>query len=173
MGKKKRLKAQRSKHSIQEKTDAPKGPTYSSKHVSDILKWLFLALIVFLIYSSTLGSPFLFDDVQFIPDNRNIRLTTLDIDGITRAAFDGPSSYRPVAKISFALNYYFHRYNVFGYHLVNILIHITTGILLYLFVQMSLGLLSRPGGVQAHSAQYDSDPGQGLVYSPYAIGSRR
>jgi hypothetical protein len=96
------------------------------------------------------GSPFVFDDVQFIPDNRNIRLTNLNIDGITRAAFDGPSSYRPIAKISFALNYYFHRYNVLGYHLVNILIHITTGILLYMLVQMTLGLISRRSGYSFH-----------------------
>jgi hypothetical protein len=88
--------------------------------------------------------------VQFIPDNRNIRLTNLNIDGITRAAFDGPSSYRPIAKISFALNYYFHRYNVLGYHLVNILIHITTGILLYMLVQMTLGLISRRSGYSFH-----------------------
>jgi len=99
-----------------------------------------------LIYSNTFGSLFVFDDVQFIPDNRNIRITNLTFKDLTKAAFDGPSSYRPVAKISFALNYYFHRYNVFGYHLVNILIHITTGILLYLFVQMTLGLLSRRSG---------------------------
>ena len=146
MGKKSRLKAQRSNRSIPKKNNAPKAPTYSSKHVGDILKWLFLALIVFLIYSNTFGSPFVFDDVQFIPDNRNIRITNLTFKDLTKAAFDGPSSYRPVAKISFALNYYFHRYNVFGFHLVNILIHITTGILLYLFVQMTLGLLSRRSG---------------------------
>ena len=146
MGKKKRLKAQRSNRSIPKKDNVPKAPTYSSKYVGDILKWLFLALIVFLIYSNTLVSPFVFDDVQFIPDNRNIRITNLTFKDLTKAAFDGPSSYRPVAKISFALNYYFHRYNVFGYHLVNILIHITTGILLYLFVQMTLGLLSRRSG---------------------------
>jgi tetratricopeptide (TPR) repeat protein len=146
MGKKKRLKAQRSKHSIQEKVDAPKALTNASLNVGEILKWLCLALIVFLIYSNTLGSPFLFDDVHVIPDNRDIRLSNLTMDEITRAAFGGPSSYRPVAKISFALNYYFHRYNVLGYHLVNILIHITTGILLYLFVQMTLGILSRRSG---------------------------
>jgi tetratricopeptide (TPR) repeat protein len=146
MGKKKRLKAQRSKGSIPKKDNEPKGPALSSKHVSDILKCFFLALIVFIIYSNTFGSPFVFDDVQFIPDNRSIRLTTLNIDGVTRAAFDGPSSYRPVAKICFALNYYFHRYSVLGYHLVNILIHITTGILLYFLVQMTLGLISRRSG---------------------------
>ncbi len=134
MGKKKRLKAQRSNRSIPKKNNAPKAPTYSSKHVSDILKCLFLAPIVFLIYSNTLGGPFLFDDVHIIPDNRDIRLTNLTIDEITRAAFGGPSSYRPVAKISFVLNYYFHQYNVLGYHLVNILIHITTGIFRYLLV---------------------------------------
>ena len=50
--------------------------------------------------------------------------------------------FRPVAYISFALNYYLHQYDVLGYHLVNILIHVTTGILLYLFVKTTLSLPS-------------------------------
>ncbi len=150
MGKKKRLKAQRSNRSRQKKTDTPKARSNNSRHTGEILKWSFLALIVFVIYSNTLGSPFVFDDVHIIPDNRDIRLTNLNFEEITKAAFGGPSSYRPVAKISFALNYYFHKYNVLGYHLVNVLIHITTGILLYLFVQMTLGVLSRRSGYTFH-----------------------
>jgi tetratricopeptide (TPR) repeat protein len=58
--------------------------------------------------------------------------------GITRAGFESDASNRPVANISFALNYYFHQYNVMGYHLVNILIHITAGILIYLFTKITL-----------------------------------
>jgi len=144
MGKKSRLKAERANRAGPKKTQAPKAPTNPYKNQDDILKWLFLALFVFLIYSNTLGSPFVFDDVHVIPDNPNIRLTNLTLKEMTRAAFDGPSIYRPVPKLSFALNYYFHQNNVLGYHLVNIFIHITTGILLYLFSQMTLGLLSQP-----------------------------
>ena len=94
--------------------------------------------IVFLIYSNTLENPFIFDDDFNIQNNSHIRLLRLTFGGLKRAGFESPSSNRPVSNISFALNYYFHQYNLFGYHLVNILIHITTGIFLYLFIKISL-----------------------------------
>jgi len=94
----------------------------------------------FLVYSNTLKSPFLFDDRAHIPENRHIRLTELDLKGIVEAGFESPSPTRPVANISFALNYYFHRYNVVGYHLTNIFIHILTGIFLYYFVKNTLSI---------------------------------
>ena len=70
--------------------------------------------------------------------------TKFTLEGIKNAGLQNSSSNRPVANISFALNYYFHKYNVLGYHLVNILIHVTTGILLYLFVKTTLSLPSLP-----------------------------
>ncbi|MBN1905045.1 MAG: tetratricopeptide repeat protein, partial [Deltaproteobacteria bacterium] len=42
--------------------------------------------------------------------------------------------YRPVSCISFALNYFFGELNVFGYHLVNIFIHLIASIFLFLFI---------------------------------------
>jgi len=45
--------------------------------------------------------------------------------------FKSPASNRPVANISFALNYYFGKYDVTGYHVVNIIIHLINGILVY------------------------------------------
>ena len=41
----------------------------------------------------------------------------------------------PVAYISFALNYYLHGDNVVGFRLLNIIIHVISGILLYFFIQ--------------------------------------
>jgi Flp pilus assembly protein TadD len=102
----------------------------------------FLAVLVFGIYANTLDGPFIFDDSPNIRDNPHIRLKTLTLEGIKRAGFENPSPNRPVANVSFALNYYFHRYNVVGYHMVNILIHITTGLLLYFFVKTTLSIPS-------------------------------
>jgi tetratricopeptide (TPR) repeat protein len=48
---------------------------------------------------------------------------------------------RPIANLSFALNFYFHGYDVIGYHVVNIVIHIITGILLYFFLKTTLDVL--------------------------------
>jgi len=40
------------------------------------------------------------------------------------------------------LNYYFHQYEPAGYHLVNVIVHIVSGILLWLFLKKTLGLKS-------------------------------
>jgi len=86
----------------------------------EILLLLLISFMVFLIYSNTFSSPFLFDDWQNIQDNPHIRLNRLTLDGIKHAAFESPHPNRLFANISFALNYYFNQYNVFGYHVVNI-----------------------------------------------------
>jgi len=43
-----------------------------------------------------------------------------------------------VAFLSFAINYYFGRLNVYGYHLVNLLIHLICSIFLFLFIYRTL-----------------------------------
>jgi hypothetical protein len=90
-----------------------------------------LLFLVFFIYSNTLHGPFTLDDQNNIEDNPSVRLTQLTFGGIKRAGLQSPMKGRPLSYISFGLNYYIHRYDVFGYHLVNILIHISTGIFLY------------------------------------------
>jgi hypothetical protein len=96
-----------------------------------------LSIAVFLIYAKTLTGDFIFDDRPNIRDNSHIRLTQITPKSLYEAARESPASSRPVAMISFALNYFFHEYNVVGYHLVNIFIHITNGLLLYLFISMT------------------------------------
>ena len=59
----------------------------------------------------------------------------------------GYGKNRPVAMLSFAFNYYFGKYNVVGYHLVNILVHITTGILLFIFLKLTLTISSQQPGI--------------------------
>ena len=100
----------------------------------------FTALLILLIYSSSLGGPFLFDDGSNIQENPHIRLTRLNWEDLMQAGFESPLSNRPVANMSFALNYYLAGYRVGGYRLVNILIHILAGLFLYLFFKTTLSL---------------------------------
>jgi Flp pilus assembly protein TadD len=93
-----------------------------------------------LIYSNTFKAPFVFDDNMNIQNNTSIRLGKLTIENIVTAVSESHLQSRPIANISFALNYYFHQYNVTGYHVVNVLIHVTTGIFLYFFVKTTLHL---------------------------------
>jgi hypothetical protein len=97
-----------------------------------------LAVVIILIYAETLTSPFILDDIHNIRDNPHIRVPFLSFKNLAWAGFQSPLANRPVANISFALNYYFHGYNLVGFHVVNILIHIASGIFLYLLVQATI-----------------------------------
>ncbi len=73
----------------------------------------------FALYSNTLSSAFHFDDFIFIVHNPALT-DPLNIPAIWN---EGSAPTRFVAKWTFAWNYHFHRYDVTGYHIVNILIH--------------------------------------------------
>jgi Tfp pilus assembly protein PilF len=111
----------------------PDLPDLPSKFETPLL--VLLAVAVIFIYSETLSGPFIFDDRNNIRENPHIRISQITLKNLASAAFDSPSNKRPVANISFALNYYIHGYNVVGFHAVNVIIHVITGILLYFFVQ--------------------------------------
>jgi len=96
-----------------------------------------LLILIPALYWNSLDVPFLYDDYQNIEINTNIRLTELSFEQLRQC---WNSSNRPVAMVSFALNYYFGGLNVVGYHAVNILIHVTAALFLYLFVYHTLKL---------------------------------
>jgi tetratricopeptide (TPR) repeat protein len=108
-----------------------------------------LILIFFLLgswaYSNTLQAPFYFDDIQNIVDRSAIRLESLSLKNLIKAGQEGTVVSRPLANISFALNYYFHQFDVRGYHVVNIAIHILTSIFLFylFFVLLSTSAINR------------------------------
>jgi Tfp pilus assembly protein PilF len=108
------------------------GPKY------EILLLSLLAMVVILIYADTLTTPFIFDDINNIRDNPHIRIPFPSLKNLVWAGFQSPEANRPIANISFALNHYFHGYNLVGFHLVNILIHIAAGVFLYLLVKATL-----------------------------------
>ncbi len=97
-----------------------------------------IAVLVAVIYSNTLHSSWQLDDIPNIVQNKALHLHSLDFDSLRRAMFASPSGsqhmYRPVACLSLALNWYFGRDNVTGYHLVNIFIHICTAFILFLVI---------------------------------------
>jgi tetratricopeptide (TPR) repeat protein len=102
------------------------------------LSFLALAFIVAAVYANSLGVPFVFDDVPNIKHNPHIAYSRFSLEGLLSAGFENPIASRPVAYISFGLNYYLGGYDVFGYHLVNIGIHLITGLLLFLLVKTTL-----------------------------------
>jgi len=103
-----------------------------------LLSLLLITAAGSLCYAGTLDAPFIFDDFTNIVDNAHIRLSEIRLDAIAEAGWQSPSHRRPVANISFALNYLFGGYDVRGFHIANIFIHIINSLLVYAF---SLALL--------------------------------
>ncbi len=100
-----------------------------------------------LVYSNTFHASFVFDDINFITKNDpNVHMTEFSWGALKKAAIKGHPRHRYLPNISFAINYYFGAENPFGYHLVNIGIHLLTGIFLFFLFQATLGLCSRQDG---------------------------
>ncbi len=103
-----------------------------------------LSILIFLIYSNSFHCSWHFDDVPNITENPLLHMTKISWPSIKSAIFSDRNNpampYRPVACLSFALNYYFGGLHVAGYHLVNILIHLISSVFLFLFIYRTLTL---------------------------------
>lgn len=84
-----------------------------------------------LAYANSLTGPFVFDDLDEIAENPHIRISSLSWQELSDAAWRSPSAQRPLANVSFALNYYGGRLRTTGFHLVNLVIHLACGALVY------------------------------------------
>lgn len=124
--------------------------SFTRKH---FLPLFFLALGVALIYSNSLDGSFQFDDLQ-IRDRPNLRVTEVSIESLKGTAYWSPlhkKIYRPLPGLTFGVNYYLGGDDPFGYHIVNITIHILCAISVYVFL---FTLLSVPGIRPAFASQY-------------------
>jgi len=102
-----------------------------------------IAGVALLAYSNTFHVPFHFDDRPNITQNPNVQIKVFSWDRIERLIkYTYKESIRVFSYFTFALNYYFGGFNVFGYHLVNFLIHIASGIFLYAFLLLTFNLPS-------------------------------
>ncbi|MEN8142454.1 MAG: tetratricopeptide repeat protein [Thermodesulfobacteriota bacterium] len=99
-----------------------------------------LLMIVVITYSHALHSPFVFDDLPNISRNPHIQLSELNLDELKDALTKSPVASRPVSNLTFAINWLTHQTNVSGYRLINFLIHIANGVLLYSFLLITLQL---------------------------------
>ena len=131
---------------------APPVRSWSIAHIALII------LLGCLIYSNTLHAPFAFDDVSYIAENPALKDPRYFIDpalverAIAARHIDPNFKSRTVGMFSFALNYTLHGLNVPGYHLVNILIHVLNGLLVYHLVLLTLRtrfFANRAGSVRA------------------------
>ena len=116
-------------------------PTQSNR-----LYHLFLiAVLIVSCYSNTFHVPWILDDKPNILDNPPIHLSSFTFSSLTDSFYAYPNNqgklYRPVACVSFALNWLVSGDKVAAYHLVNITIHICTALFLYLTTNLLLRLV--------------------------------
>ncbi len=91
-----------------------------------------ISLIGIIAYSNSFGCSFHFDDIPNIVENTAI----WNISDVKQWWSFAPS--RAIGYLSFALNYHIHRLDVWGYHLVNLAIHIINGLLVGWLVLLTM-----------------------------------
>jgi protein O-mannosyl-transferase len=105
-----------------------------------------IILAVFAVYSNSLSGPFVFDDLEALPENSTLRHFSTVFSPPASSSLAG----RPVLSLSFGLNYALGQYRVWGYHLVNVIIHGLTGLVLF-------GILRRTFRLPVLSARFGRD----------------
>lgn len=94
-----------------------------------------------LAYLPGLPGPFVFDDIQNIVENRAIAITSLDADALAAAAHSGPQDGigRPLAMLSYALNYYVAgEVAAVSFKVTNLAIHLINTALIYWLTSLLL-----------------------------------
>jgi len=97
---------------------------------------ILVALAAAAVYSNTFKVPFHFDDVYAIQSKPVIR----DLGNF--ANLEQIFKRRAIPRLTFAVNYRLGEFDVFGYHLVNLIIHVMNGWIVY-FLALSLLRRSR------------------------------
>lgn len=96
---------------------------------------MLLSFFVFLIYSNTFRVPWLMDDFPNILEDPAIHFDQFSMDAILDVFYssfdDEKGLYRPISRLTFAINWFFHQNNAMGYHFVNLSIHILNALLLF------------------------------------------
>jgi Flp pilus assembly protein TadD len=102
-----------------------------------------ITLLGYLAYSNTFTVPFQFDDDAYVINNPLIRtfhyflapFDVAELDKLSPVNFPSVLRYafmtRILGYLSLAVNYKFNGLNVVGYHVVNLLLHILNGFLIY------------------------------------------
>jgi protein O-mannosyl-transferase len=106
-----------------------------------------LAAVVGVVYGQGVHAPFVHDDNTSVLGNPSIvhlwpLFGTAGHPGPLNPPRDAVTSGRPLVNFSFALNHYFGDYHTRGFHVVNMIIHILSSVLLYGLVRRTL-LLDR------------------------------
>ena len=93
-----------------------------------------IALAVLIVYYNSFHTSFQYDDIHHIFQSQHNK----SFDSFKNLSFWFHFIQRAPAQFTFALNYHFGQYSVFGYHLVNVIIHIISSVLVFILTGILL-----------------------------------
>lgn len=99
------------------------------------LSFLLLFIFVVLSYSNTFDSSWHLDDYHSIVNNRFLHIDKAGFKALADVINDGNVNItRPLSNLTFAVNWYYGKDDVAGYHAVNTGIHVLTAFFLFLTI---------------------------------------
>lgn len=105
---------------------------------------LLVALAAAVVYLNALGNGFVFDDLVAVTQNPIVSNPRLLLHAFATDYWRGTSTdllYRPLTVLSFGLNHLVHGMHPFGFHLVNVALHVLVSLTLY---RLLMRLFDRP-----------------------------
>jgi tetratricopeptide (TPR) repeat protein len=112
------------------KPGRPASAGFDNKAVVHVLVLIALTVIV---YVNSLNGKFVFDDQQIVLQNpRLMNVHTL------REAFAIGADWRQLLFLTYGLNFYFSGLDTFGYHVVNVALHVVNVVLVYAIIIAAL-----------------------------------
>ena len=132
------------------KTSANRAGGQSAKHwlhfASPRYILLTIALAILVLYGRTISAPFIFDDVPELVHNLDVQ-SPRDCWNTVAATQNSGLAGRPFACLTFAANIAFHGYDVRGFRLLNILIHVLSSFVLF-------GIVRRTAAREQHDPSW-------------------
>jgi len=96
-----------------------------------------ISLTCLAVYSNNFQHEFLLDSGHTVSENPTVRslknIPDYFVDPETFSTLRDHADYRPVLQTSYALNYWISGYNIWSWHLTQILLHLTCALGLYFF----------------------------------------
>jgi Flp pilus assembly protein TadD len=118
-------------------TKAPSGSSFRARLIAFCGKqwpgYFLLGAIGFLVRLPAVQGQFIWDDIYLTRENPFIKSPFLAVEAFRHYLFLDSFSghYRPVQNLSYMIDYFFWNTDPVGFHLSNIFLHVTAGLLLY------------------------------------------
>ena len=118
-------------------------PLFPTSSPDPLDRWILWALgaLALAVYAPALGAGFLFDDHHLVVENAYLHdprlLWRFFVQPLSSTEVSS-GMYRPLTMATYVANYALHRLQPFGYHLLNLLLHVVNGTLVYRLLRLML-----------------------------------